>query len=40
MNPIDASLQYAFDLAELGYNHHGGKFYKNAIEKIIKSYKL
>lgn len=41
ISEIEASLIYAFELAELGkYNHHGGKYYRNAIEKIIKSYKL
>lgn len=37
----EASLIYAYELAEnCKYNHHGGKYYRNAIEKIIKQYGL
>lgn len=40
MTELEASLNYAFEIAKSGYNHHGGKFYRNAIEKVIKLYKL
>ncbi|MDI9857955.1 glucosaminidase domain-containing protein [Flectobacillus roseus] len=41
ISEIEASLIYAFELAQLGkYNHQGGKYYRNAIENVIKSYKL
>lgn len=40
MPEMEASLQYAYQLAALGYNHHGGDYYRNAIEKVIKQYKL
>jgi hypothetical protein len=37
----EASLIYAFELAQYGkYNHHGGKYYRTAIDNVIKSYKL
>jgi hypothetical protein len=37
----EASLIYAFEIAEYGkYNHHGGKYYRTTIEKVIKQYKL
>lgn len=36
----EASLQYAFDIAEKGYNHLGGKYYRKGIEKIFNTLNL
>lgn len=36
----EASLTFAFDLAEKGYNHLGGKHYRKEIEKIINALNL
>jgi uncharacterized FlgJ-related protein len=36
----EASLIYAFEIAKFGYCHLGGDYYRNAINKVIKQYKL
>jgi flagellum-specific peptidoglycan hydrolase FlgJ len=40
VSELEASLIYAFDIASHGYNHLGGDYYRKAIEKVIKQYKL
>ncbi|HVI43729.1 MAG TPA: glucosaminidase domain-containing protein [Chitinophaga sp.] len=40
MSGTDASVIYAYDIANLGYNHKGGNYYRNAIQKVIKKYNL
>lgn len=36
----EASLVFAFELAEAGYNHLGGKYYRKAISNVITKEKL
>jgi hypothetical protein len=36
----DASKQYLYDIAEAGYNHKGGEYYKAAVGKIMEKWDL
>ncbi len=40
MDEQEAALIYAYDIAQAGYNHKGGAYYRSAIEKVIKKYKI
>jgi hypothetical protein len=36
----EAALQYAYQIADKGYNHLGGKYYRKGIEKIFNTLNL
>lgn len=40
MSDLEASLIYAFEIANSGYNHLGGEYYRTKIERVIKQYEL